>query len=575
MASMSVRFAQLTGRIAWGTLLTCWALTTAGVAPDASAQAPRGRLAASDIELPAIPWLVRPSVWEGHPVVMAFTRNEAVVPGAPGGPRLFLLGLQAEGWVKLQEWPLPVLSRWVEPLMLPGGESGWLLLNGPELQVGRIRNGILTWQSLCTCDSSYAHRDPEELGTRLARDIDGDGVDEVLLPTARGLTVYRTVTQTGSPQAAVALDPIALLRWDPAGMSGVVTNDANAPEAPELESWNVAGTQWLVRMKADGFVGLRLPPTSAHPAVVLSSETRTRAESAGLSPPAEEALARLPNGEFKDGAAFWDAALQAGAPERIASEIPDLLIALRGGWSEAAPTVVSLAGTNAKPGDRGYLLAWEDLTGDGMPDLLFGMVRNETQILKTESELSFYRGASTDGTAFGMPQRLAFQGPAAGAVLRTGGSEHALAVAHTEVTLSAVFRAMSSHELTVQSADYLLDSSGLGGSPTRHADLTFKGFEEGAQPIVVAADLEGRGQDALLMNLRPDAISAFLPAPGGPDFTQPAGTLSGPLPRKREEVLVGNLDGTGRASLLFWYRGKKMSVAQRRTLRVVRWESAK
>jgi hypothetical protein len=537
---------------------------------------PAGRLVARDLELPAIPWLVLPAKWEGHPVAMAFTRGEAPLPGTPAAPALFLLSARPDGLKTVATWPLPAAARWLEPLTLAGGETAWLLLNGQDFEIGRIRDGNLTWQRLCACASLYAAADPEELGDRLARDLDGDGADEVILPTATGLNVYRVLRWGAQDPAPVALEPVTRILWEAGGKPLERSPGGGPPGVPELTWWKAGGVARLLRITRDGFTALGLPAGNAlRPEIPLNAATRAQAQAAPLSPRALEALARVPDGAFKDGSALVAALARAGADGSLAAELPALIAALKGGWPETAPERAALPGLDAKAEDRGYVLALEDVTGDGIPDLVFGLVRNEAQILKAASELRFYPGTERGALAFGTPQVLKFHGPAAGTVLRDSAAGRLLLVAQTDVSLGALLRAMSTHEATVATAVYGIGPSGFGTLPLRSADLTFKGFQEGSQVLVLAAGMTGTGRTDVLMNLRPDAISLFASGANGPDLGAPAGTLTGPLPRKREEVLVGDWRDSGRESLLFWYRGSKTPPQQRRTVRLVSWEPAR
>ncbi|MFI5399555.1 MAG: hypothetical protein ACHQZQ_00705 [SAR324 cluster bacterium] len=529
---------------------------------------------ARDLELPAIPWLVLPAQWEGHPAILAFSRGEAPVPGAAGGPALFLLSARSAALKTVAAWPLPGNSRWLEPLTLAGGETAWLLLGGQDLEIGRVRNGSLTWQRLCSCASLYGVEDPEELGTRLARDLDGDGADEVVLPTAKGLAVYRTRRWGQKDLAPVALEPVTLLLWEAGGKPLQRAPDAAQPKVPELTPSLAGGVVRLLRTTQDGFTALRLPPRVAlSSAIPLNAATRAKARAAALPSQVLKALAGVPDGDFKDGGAFVDALARGDADGALAADLPALIVALKGGWPETAPERVALSGLDATALDRGYLLALEDVTGDGIPDLVFGLVRNQSQILRATSELRFYPGTDAAALAFGTPQVLKFSGPAVATVLRTGARERVVLVARTDITLSALLRAIATHEATIETAVYGLGAGGLGTVPLRNAALTFRGFQEGTQVLLVAANLDGTGRTDVLLNLQPDVVSLFASDASGPDLAHAAATLTGPLPREREEIFVGDWQDNGRDSLVFWYRGRKAPPQQRRTLRLVSWEA--
>ncbi len=544
-------------------LATAWTLR---------AQTPAGRLEAIDLPLPAIPWLVLPVRWEGRSALMVYTRGEAAVPGSPGGARLSVFGVRPAGWILLAEWPLPPGTRWVEPLRLAGGETAWLALTGPEVHIGRVTAAGLAWQSLCACPSLYSQTDPEELGSRLARDLDGDGADEVLLPTARGMAIYRPLRIAPAAAAPIALEPLALDLWDTEGRSLAVGPDGRSSAVPELMPWTTRNATRLVRLDREALVAYSLSPQESKASrIVLDSAARIRVQNAGLPAPVRAWLARVPDGGYKDGAALAAALGHAGADDSLAPQFSALLTSLKGKWDEGLPERTALPGLTLRRGDRAVLLALEDFTGDGVPDLVHGLLRNESQILKAESELRLYVGTSVLPLTFAAPQTIRAQGPAVASVLDVGAKERMLLVARTEATLNALFRALSSRQLSVEASAYTLGSSGLSAQPVRRAILTFQGFEEGAQVLVLTADLAGTGRAALLMNLQPDAINVYFPDAAGPDFDKPEERFQGPLPRKREETLIGDWLGEGRESILFWYRGRKFSADQRRTLRLVRW----
>lgn len=413
------------------------------------------------------------------------------------------------------------------------------------------------------------------MGSRLARDLAGDGADEILLPTARGMAVYRTLRMAPGASAPIALEPLALHLWNNEGRPLAPGPDGRSTDVPELMPWAAQDGTRLVRLDRDALLVYRLQPRESKSSrLTLDASARARAQKAGLPGPVQQWLSRTPDGDYADGAALAAALARAGADPSLAPHFSSLLSALKGKWDEVAPERTVLPELTLRPEDRGYLLALEDVTGDGVPDLVHGLVRNESQILRAESELRLYVGTSASPLSFAQPQTIRAQGPAVASVLKLGAKERMLLVARTEVTLNALFRALSSRQLSVEASAYVLGGTGLTAQPVRRAMLTFQGFEEGTQVLILTADLAGTGRAALLMNLQPDAINVYFPDAEGPDFAKPQERLQGPLPRTREETLIADWLGEGRESILFWYRGHKTSADQRRTLRLLRWVPA-
>jgi hypothetical protein len=337
-------------------------------------------------------------------------------------------------------------------------------------------------------------------------------------------------------------------------------------------TWAARDGTRLVRLDRDALLVHRLqPPAAKTSRIVLDTVARTRVQKSGLPDPVRQWLSRTPDGSYADGAALAAALVRAGADNALAPQFSSLLAALKDKWDEVPPERAVLPGQTLRPEDRGYLLALEDVTGDGLPDAVHGLVRNEGQILKAESELRVYVGTSERPLSFAPPQTIRAQGPAVATVLKLGARERMLLVARTEVTLNALFRALTSRQLNVEASAYALGAAGLTAQPIRRAMLTFRGFEEGSQLLIMTADLAGTGRAALLLNLQPDAINLYFPDAAGPDFGKPQDRLEGPLPRKHEETLIADWLGEGRESILFWYRGRQATTDQRRTLRLLRW----
>ena len=124
-------------------------------------------LVLQQLELDAPVRQVQRAVWQGQPVLSVVSEPQ---PGAQPAPRhLYLLRLTPQGLQELHRWPLPEHLDYLEPLRLPGGETGWLGWMQGRWHLGRVAGETLAWRPLCDCAAAYApDHGPERFDARSA-----------------------------------------------------------------------------------------------------------------------------------------------------------------------------------------------------------------------------------------------------------------------------------------------------------------------------------------------------------------------------------------------------------------------
>jgi hypothetical protein len=542
------------------------ALALAQSMPAQPAQAGRWRV--DDRVLPGPVRLLRTIAWEGAPALMAL----ANAPGPAGGRTASLQVLRAGpgGITPAAAWTLPFPLRWVEPLR-SGTGAAWLALRQDGWYIARPRGAELAWQRLCACPSVFdSGQDPDGLFPGFALDLDGDGRDELALPTALGLDVYRLAPGREVPQALLP-EPLWSWRWDPPLKPDPKTRAYALPEYFLVDTRR-GGRRDLV-VPRGGAVAVSASPAGP-PRLVLDGAARARLGALALPPALRAALAALKDGEFADGAAVW-----AQLPE--AARSPEHLAALPGAlWAlTTAPALPPEVRPLPQPprlgsGDYAFPMALQDLTGDGIPDLLQAAVLGSG--LGIRGELRLYAGGIADGrwTFPRAPVPMTSQGPSVAEIVRlaAGDAAPALVVAQTEVTLGTLLKGLTSGKADVEISIYPIRGQGIERQPARRVKLAFEGIGDGFDPLVFAADLDGDGAREFLVNTAPKRLLAFAGSAQGPRLGgAPMAVWEGPLPRYRQEVLVADLDGDRREEIVFWYRPGRFGDALRSTVRVLRW----
>jgi hypothetical protein len=516
---------------------------------------------------------VRLISWQGAPAVLATAPLRET--GKAGATVLQVLRVVDNQVTAVAGWTVPGDVRWAEPLRTATGQQEWLALRGDGWYLGRDDGGTLTWRRACACPSIFGEKeDPDPLGPHFSRNLSGDGLDELVLPDPEGLTVYRWVADAG------VMEPLWRYRW----------------EAPLLRDPKRAGTwqlpgYWLLDTRNTGSQELVLHhadrltvyphPGPVSPRYAFNGAVRVRLESVPLPAGLRKALAALGDVSFPDVARLVAALPLPAEPKARGEWLATLPAAL---WAAQAQPKVVLPETLRLPGapklhagDYAFPVALEDLTGNGQADLLQATVRTESSALGLRGELRLYNGTETEGRwSFPDPgQPIATAGAAVAELFRTGTSPAApaaLAVASTDATLGAILRSLSSGKVRLELDLHVLQEGRFNPKPDQRSRITLEGISSGARPLVLAADLDGDGWRELLINRRPDRMVVYAGSPSGPRIGAPAlGELSGPVPRKPQEVFVADLDGSHRETLVFWYRSGRYDAQLRQTLRFLRW----
>ncbi|MCZ6747885.1 MAG: VCBS repeat-containing protein [SAR324 cluster bacterium] len=566
------------GIIAMGPIVTCLAARTVPARPV---------LEVSELRLSFLPERVAIVPWQGRPAVMVLSQpaggaDEARMPVR----RLILLRLREGALKEFASWETPAELRWSEPVPLPGGGSGWLGLIGGEWFLARGGAGGLNWERLCGCPTVFSlGRAPLRRSSPFAADLDGDGWPEVLLPHWNGLTVYALDADAGT------LRPLWRDAWEPKERfeqrGGKLEVRLTFPRYL-LRDVNRDGVRDLIQLRQGALSTTIHPPRAAPPAgeyYALDWQARARLKRRGLPDGVLLALLDLGDRGYRSAA---ELARDLAEPGSDASEyLEAVLEAARTSIPVFFPEPATLpagtglagqGGTEAADASRD-VLAVEDMDGDGLPDLLELTSTEKGDPFNQENEIRWFPG-SLEGDAFGFgdpPNTYFTEGPAFAQLIhpqREGGAP-TLFLATMDVDLMSLIRAIVTRTVTFDAYLYPWREGALPKEPPIAGEFSFDVdfSEKGARPMMLMADLDGDGQREFLFNLEEDALSAFPSEPGEDDLDEVRlARVEVPLPRKAEDVLVADLDGSGREMLLLRYRGKRFSNEERRTLRVVRLE---
>jgi hypothetical protein len=557
-------------------LLLLAALGAAAPAPAA------GRLAALDVELGAETQQFAPTEWNGRPAVSAFTLR--TVPGAPVERRLHQLVLDEQGWRAVGHWPLPDGTRYVEPLRLPGRLSGWLLLVGNQWQVALPEGDALTRRALCACDTIYSHGGaPDPADDHFVADVDGDGVDEVLLPYSAHLEIYRIAPLLLAPE------PIYRIRWHPDGTSLPLAGKGGA--GFRLPSFSVSaaaaqGRPALVAIERERVLVSPLPPVPAELAFALDAPRRAllerRTSEAPLPASLSAALTRLGERRFASAAAFLNALAQGTPTPQTELWAPHLLRVLTLARSELPvlrPAAVPLAGLGAfREQDDWRLLGAADMDGDGVLDVLHAKLLDAGSALSQHNELRWYRGRLEEGRLAFAPPSLLLRSDAGSfaevvRLRRDGQGPLALLTASTEVNLGSIMKALASQSVTLEARVVPWQPGALGAAPVAVQTLTYGQLRApGRRAMFLFADLNGDGWRDYLLNPVQGELALYLSAGAPAGLERPALVQAGlVLPSRPERVLIADLDGDGREELVLRYRADIHGALGTR-LRLLRYE---
>jgi hypothetical protein len=517
---------------------------------------------------------VRVVAWRGRPAVMATAPTRAGDGSEVSAFQMLRLsGTQVD---LVANWTVPGFLRWAEPVRYAPGQQGWLALRNDGWYLAQEIEGQLAWRRVCACPTVFGDKeDPDPLATAFAFDMNGDGVDEVVLPDPDGITVYRWMAD------AALLEPWWRYRWEEP-----LLHDPKHPAAWQLPKYwlldtHRSGTRDLVLHHAER-LAVYAYPGALTPRYAFNGAARVRLESVLLPPGLRRALVALGDASYADAERLLAALPLPGDAKQRAdwlSALPGALWAARVDPPVLLPEKLPLPGAPAlHAGDYAFPVALEDLTGNGYVDLLQAAVRTDNSVLGMRGELRLYTGAFQDGhwsfPVEGTP--ITTNGAAVAELFRAGtdrAAPAALAVASTEVTLGAILRGLSTGKVRLDLDLHLLQAGKFDPHPNQHTRVVLEGLGSGARPLVLAADIDGDGWRELLINRQPDLLIAYRGSSQGAQLSSPPLTeLRGPLPRKPEEAFVADLDGNGREDLVFWYRSGRYSDLLRRTLTFARWQ---
>ena len=515
--------------------------------------------------------------WRGAPAVL-------VVSTAPQGaaPNLLLLRMEGERLREAARRPLPAELRWIEPLPEAAGGERWLALIGSEWFSGRPEGERLRWSLLCRCETVFAAGNgPLPFLAQFARDLDGDGTPEVLLPHWRGLTVFRLAGE------GRLLQPLWQDRWE--AVEDYELRDGQMKitlQLPRflLEDADGDGVRDLIILGEEQLLLVNHPrpaPPAGGPVFVMEPDKGVRIRELKLPAALTAALEKLPTATYPTREAVlaalgaivgtvpmedWAPSLEAVWPV-LREDIPTLF--------PANVAVPALGERTAK--EKFRILTAADMNRDGVLDLVHVKSSETDALLGQKHLLRWYEGRNRDGTlSFSdKPQLFFSEGPAFAKLVfpeRRAGAPPALFLATTEVTLLAIIRAFTLNDVSLDVFLFPWRERRLVVPPPVNGTLVFelKGGGKKNRPMLFLADLDGDGWREYLFNLETDALTAFAGSKEGPDFDDSILHQEVPLPAKPDSVLVSDLDGDGREELVIWYPRSPPGSELRRTVQVVR-----
>ncbi|MBI3991630.1 MAG: VCBS repeat-containing protein [Candidatus Lambdaproteobacteria bacterium] len=539
------------------------------------------RVATSALQLAGVPEQVIATPWDGRPAALVVTRPRVLLEGETPLPHLYLLRLEHEALGAVADWTLPQTLRWAEPIVRPDGRRVLLGLVGHQWFLGEPEAGELKWYPLCDCPSVFSGgRDRPPSETHFVQDLNGDGIDEVLLPDRRGLTVYR---QAPGERRLVALWQDRWRTQEKYERAGEHTKVTILLPWHLLTDTNGDGIVDLVQIEDNG---LRIT-NHAWPAVdpvdpyfFVDEETKSDYADLKIPPALKKVLQSLPPLNFETPEAFGEALLRNQPPEAREEWAPHLPAVTR---LAQVPVPVQISYFSALPalgekrkGEDWQVLDAREMNGDGVLDVVHHKGIDTTDIFAQKNQLRWFAG-KRQGASLGFEEspRLFFtEGPAFARVVDTRHGDAgtpALFVATMEVDLLAIIRALTIKKVSLEVYIYPWIEGKVANPASTQAALTFSvDFSNNrSRPMLFVADMDGDGWRDFIFNLKPQHLYVYrgnaqgAALDDGPIVSGPV-----PLPRRREEGLVVDLDGRPGEELLFWYRDKQLSTEEQRTVRM-------
>ena len=545
-------------------------------------------LVARDHLLLAEPVQVRPMTWRGAPAlsVMVEIRRQ----GQPARGVLYVLAVKQGEWNRRGRWDLPGNTRYMEPLRLSGGRSGWLALVGRQWRIAVPRRGGLHWFPVCACPTVYDHGTaPDRTFQRLVFDLTGDGRDEVVLPYPAYLEVYRVTEEP------YALEPIWRLYWNTDRRA--LTRRKEKPRVYHLPKFSFSdiqndGRPELIIERGSHLLLATLPPPwgAGEKSFTLTragmEAVAGKAAAKQASPPLPAALIAAAESfygrTFPTAGAFLAALTQSGGRETNRGWAPHLITVLRAGrrrMAERTPYRADFPGLGAfnPKKDKHLLLAKEDMNGDGILDALHVKVLNHDSKRSRRNVMRWYRGKMSGGRLRFMAAGFSWTSDVGSfaAVIhpRTNGKPpHELMVASTNVTFISVMRALATGRGTLAISIFPWKRSGPAAAPRTQGKFEYESLtQKGRRVMFLAADLDGDGLRDYLFNRQGTVLSALLSAGGRPGLTaKPLLGKSIAMPSRQYRVLVTDLDLDGREEVIAWYRVKYHGEKLGRSIRMIR-----
>ena len=560
-----------------------WFLVGLGLIAHVQEVQAQSSLQVIDLELKHQPSLVATTPWQGRTVIMV------MVPDAGKKQTLRLVGLQGKALQELVRFPLPDDIRWLEPLAMGKGKSGWLALVGATWMVGTGEK-TLQWHPLCDCPTLFSigeHRLPSQAG--FANDLDGDGRSEILLPDWNGLNVYSLDFSSGG---GAKLQPVIRIHWKISehyeSREDKISVTLNLPRY-QLKDANRDGVLDFVSLSDSGISVAMLPkpvPASRGPYYAIFPGRLSALRQAGLPAPVIAGLRSLGAQSFSGSAALLSALEKAmgakGKNQLTGARVATLLQLLKEHTPVSFPQFAGVDQAridNRKESHKVHTVA--EMNGDGVLDLIHLKSTDTGGLLGQKNHLRWIPGRVEKGQLSfkgQSPQVLFSEGPVFAELIYPATDPKAppaVFLATTEVNLLAVVRAFTLSTVVLNLFVYPFEDGKLVKPPPVQGDLTFelKKKDKKNRPMILLADLDGDGWREYLFNMETDSLTAFRGSPTGPNLRgNPMASRQVALPGRPRTIFVNDLDGDGREELTLWFNRQENPEALLRTLRVVRYQ---